>query len=238
MKYSQKRIRDFYKSSLGIKVTTVLRCVVKNFFSGLMRHKTVLMLGCVETSLCEKLIQKNMILNCILKEFFSGALSKKVEFENSIVVKGNDLPFLNHSMDYVVLLHSLEFVSNDDAFLDEVLRVMNADGELLIIVPNRQGLWSWFDSTPFGFGQPYSMKQLNDLLLSKGLDISSKSHALFLPPSLLNKGYPPLKYLDSLCLKYFKKMSGLNIIHARKRSAVVLMKPVMQEGGIKVKEKY
>ena len=238
MKYTQKKIKDFYKSSLGIKVADILKCVFKFFFSNIQRHKTVLTLGCAEPAFFENLMQKNMVLNCILSEFSSCALSKRGVLENSAVVKGDDLPFLNHSMDYVVLLHALEFVSNDDAFLDEVLRVMNSDGELLIIVPNRQGLWSWFDSTPFGFGRPYSMKQLNDLLLSKGFDISSKSHALFLPPTLLNKKYASLKFLDALCLKYFKKMSGLNIIHARKRNSVVLMKPVMQEEGVKVKEKY
>jgi alpha-ketoglutarate-dependent 2,4-dichlorophenoxyacetate dioxygenase len=38
------------------------------------------------------------------------------------------------------------------------------EGRLLLIVPNRRGIWARLDSTPFGHGRPYSRGQLERLL--------------------------------------------------------------------------
>ena len=40
--------------------------------------------------------------------------------------------------------------------LREMWRVLAPEGRLLIIVPNRRGVWARFDTTPFGHGRPYS----------------------------------------------------------------------------------
>jgi hypothetical protein len=44
--------------------------------------------------------------------------------------------------------------------LNECWRVLGPGGKALFIVPNRAGLWSRSDSTPFGFGRPYTSGQL------------------------------------------------------------------------------
>jgi len=53
----------------------------------------------------------------------------------------------------------------------------------MFIVPNRAGLWSRNDRTPFGHGRPYSMTQLENQLKAHDFTPGRHVSALFLPPS-------------------------------------------------------
>ena len=54
---------------------------------------------------------------------------------------------------------------------------------MLFVVPNRAGLWSRSDRTPFGFGQPYSTTQLENQLRAHHFVPENHCSALYLPPS-------------------------------------------------------
>ena len=49
---------------------------------------------------------------------------------------------------------------NPRELLREMWRVLAPNGRLLIVVPNRRGLWARVDTTPFGYGSPFSRSQL------------------------------------------------------------------------------
>jgi SAM-dependent methyltransferase len=66
--------------------------------------------------------------------------------------------------------------------LREVWRVLAAGGRLLLIVPNRRGIWARTDRTPFGQGLPYSPPQLSRLLRDNLFTPIQASQALFIPP--------------------------------------------------------
>lgn len=93
-----------------------------------------------------------------------------------------DLPFADLSMDRVLLVHALECVEQVRPFLREVWRVMADSGRLLIVVPNRRGLWAATERTPFGHGRPYSPSQLSGLLRENLLTPLVTRQALFVPP--------------------------------------------------------
>ena len=63
-------------------------------------------------------------------------------------------PLATGFVDRLVLLHGLETSDNPGAVLEEAHRVLGPGGRALFIVPNRTGLWSRRDGTPFGFGRP------------------------------------------------------------------------------------
>ncbi len=48
--------------------------------------------------------------------------------------------------------------------LKEIWRVLSPAGRVVIVVPNRRGVWARFEHTPFGTGRPFSRSQLNELL--------------------------------------------------------------------------
>ncbi len=85
--------------------------------------------------------------------------------------------------DKLIVLHGLETSENPSALLEECWRVLAPGGRALFIVPNRAGLWSRRDGTPFGFGRPYSLSQLEAQL--KRHDFSPERHlaSLFAAPS-------------------------------------------------------
>ena len=71
----------------------------------------------------------------------------------------------------------------DAAVLAEAHRVLGPGGKALFIVPNRSGLWARRDATPFGFGRPYSLGQLEVQMRRHDFTPERHAAALFAPPS-------------------------------------------------------
>lgn len=94
----------------------------------------------------------------------------------------DSLPFPDLSFDRALLVHGLEQADNARRMLREVWRVLKDDGSLLVVVPNRTGLWAYLETTPFGHGQPYSFGQLGRLLAASMFRVERRDVALYLPP--------------------------------------------------------
>ena len=75
-----------------------------------------------------------------------------------------ELPFAEGAFDRVLLVHAVEFSEHLRPMLREIWRVLAGGGRLLVVVPNRRGLWARLERTPFGHGHPYSPWQLETLL--------------------------------------------------------------------------
>ena len=61
-----------------------------------------------------------------------------------------DLPLPDLSMDRVLIVHALESAEQVRPLLREAWRILSDSGRLIIVVPNRRGLWARFEQTPFG----------------------------------------------------------------------------------------
>ena len=92
-------------------------------------------------------------------------------------------PLETGSVDKLVVMHGLETSDHPFALLQECYRVLGPGGRGLFVVPNRVGLWARSDHTPFGYGRPYSLGQLEALLKSHGLIPERHVGALYAPPS-------------------------------------------------------
>ncbi|MBX9596879.1 MAG: methyltransferase domain-containing protein [Roseomonas sp.] len=100
----------------------------------------------------------------------------------ALVAEEEALPFADASIDRILLVHGLEAAENARRLLREAWRVLRDDGRLIIVVPNRLGLWAQLERTPFGHGQPYSTGQLTRLLARHLFRVEARDAALFLPP--------------------------------------------------------
>jgi SAM-dependent methyltransferase len=100
----------------------------------------------------------------------------------SLTAEEDALPFPDLLFDRVLLVHGLEAADNARRMLREVWRVLKDDGRLLVIVPNRSGMWAYWESTPFGHGQPYSIGQLGRLLAASLFRVERRDSALWMPP--------------------------------------------------------
>ncbi|EPX86753.1 class I SAM-dependent methyltransferase [Salipiger mucosus] len=86
-------------------------------------------------------------------------------------------------VDRLILMHGLETSERPTELLDECYRVLGPGGEVLFIVPNRSGLWARSDATPFGYGRPYSISQLDAQLKAHDFTRINYASVLYQPPS-------------------------------------------------------
>ncbi|SMO63657.1 class I SAM-dependent methyltransferase [Paracoccus laeviglucosivorans] len=92
-------------------------------------------------------------------------------------------PLDTGSVDRLVMLHALEVAEHPGALLSEAWRVLGPGGRMLIMTPNRAGLWARSDATPFGFGRSYTTGQLEAQARSARFVTERSGAALYIPPS-------------------------------------------------------
>lgn len=86
-------------------------------------------------------------------------------------------------VDKLIMLHGLESSERPALLLEEAWRVLGPGGKALFVVPNRAGLWSRSDATPFGYGRPYTLGQLESQLKAHDFVPSRHNAALYRMPS-------------------------------------------------------
>lgn len=92
-------------------------------------------------------------------------------------------PIETGHIDRLIVMHGLETSERSSQLLSECWRTLGPGGKALFIVPNRAGLWSRSDHTPFGYGRPYTPRQL-EVQLKDHLFLPERHRAaLFQPPS-------------------------------------------------------
>ncbi|MDC3087293.1 class I SAM-dependent methyltransferase, partial [Paracoccaceae bacterium] len=126
-------------------------------------------------------------------------------------------PVNTSSADLILISHGLEVSDNQDLLLQEVRRVLKDNGKLVILVPNRTGFWARSDSTPFGYGKPYSISQLTSLLRKNQFQIDTITPNLYGFPAKGGYGLKSLFLWEKLGRKlnsFF--LGGLLIVEARK----------------------
>jgi SAM-dependent methyltransferase len=101
---------------------------------------------------------------------------------HSVMVEEAMLPLPDASVDRLLGVHCLEGSERTGALLREMWRVLTPEGRLLLVVPNRRGIWARLDTTPFGHGRPYSRAQLERLLGDALFTPLEWTSALFMPP--------------------------------------------------------
>src|SRR5918998_3999962 len=92
------------------------------------------------------------------------------------------MPLPDASIDRVLVVHALETVESPTELLHEVWRILTPGGRIIVVAPNRRGLWARMDTTPFGHGQPFSRSQLNRLMRETLFSPEGWAETLYVPP--------------------------------------------------------
>ena len=122
------------------------------------------------------------------------------------------LPLLPSSLDALLLVHALEGTSEQAALLDESWDALKGNGQFVLIVPHRGSIWSARETTPFGYGQPYSVNQIKMMLKDHHFDINKIYRALAAPP--LRLFFSPR--VATLIERLAHPLGGVLIVDARK----------------------
>jgi SAM-dependent methyltransferase len=92
------------------------------------------------------------------------------------------MPLPEAAVDRVLLVHALEMSDDPEGLLREVWRVLAPSGRMMAVIPNRRGVWTRTDKTPFGHGRPYSRSQITELLRQTWFTPTAWGEALYVPP--------------------------------------------------------
>ena len=147
----------------------------------------------------------------------------------SAVADPERLPFADALFDDAVLIHALELVERPRVVLRELWRVLSPAGRLVLVVPNRAGVWARVEALPFGRGHPYGRSALTRLLDDAMFEIEHWSTALAAPP------VARLRWLEGTLARFAPTLGGVHVVGARKvdglsptgRVAVARLKPAI-----------
>jgi SAM-dependent methyltransferase len=136
----------------------------------------------------------------------------------SALVEEDRLPLRDNSVDRLLVTHCLEVAERVGPLLRELWRVLAPEGRLLIIVPNRRGVWARLDTTPFGNGRPYSRSQLEGLLEQSLFTPIDWGSALYLPPFDKRMLLRSAMAWERIGSRLWPAFGGVLIVEARKET--------------------
>jgi SAM-dependent methyltransferase len=126
------------------------------------------------------------------------------------------LPLPDTCLDRILLVHGLETSDAASGLLRECWRVLRDDGRLMVVVPNRIGVWAHFDHTPFGQGRPYSRGQVARLLEQRLFRVTRREAALFVPPFPWRMLLGGAGLWDRMGRRLARRLAGVMLIEAEK----------------------
>jgi hypothetical protein len=95
--------------------------------------------------------------------------------------------------------------------------VLADGGKLLIVAPNRRGIWARLDRTPFGTGRPYTPSQLHRLLRDTMFTPVATGTALFVPPFQSRFVLRSAPFWENLGQRWFPTFAGVVLVEASKQ---------------------
>lgn len=208
-------LREFYETALGQMARRMIRRRIRTIWPNL-RGQIVLGVGYTTPYLRPFQEEADRVMAVMPA---SQGVSFWPQEGPGLVALADEanLPFGDMTVDRVLLVHGLEGTEQLRPMMREIWRILAGGGRVLVVVPNRRGLWARADWTPFGHGFPYSASQLKQMLRDTMFVPERTSHALFMPPlrsRFLLKTAPAWEEVGG---RWFKAFAGVTMIEASKQ---------------------
>ncbi|WP_210493634.1 class I SAM-dependent methyltransferase [Microvirga antarctica] len=135
----------------------------------------------------------------------------------SALVDPLTMPLPDACIDRVLLIHALETVESPSELLHEIWRILTPGGRIIMVAPNRRGLWARMDTTPFGYGQPYSRSQLKSLMRQTWFSPEGWAETLYVPPLRNRLLLRTAQAWEQIGIGFSLPFAGLHIVEATKQ---------------------
>src|SRR6266852_7547141 len=214
-------LRDFYRSVLGQVARRMIRRAIQRVWPDLHGMR---LLGIGYATPFLSALSGETERTIAVMPATLGVLRWPPEGRNLVTLADEgELPFADYSIDRVVLVHAIETSDEVRAMLKEIWRVLAGGGRVLIVAPNRRGIWARLDRTPFGSGRPYTMSQLSQLLRDELFTPVGSDTALYIPPVRKRMMLRSAPAWERIGKRWFPTFAGLVLIEANKQ---IYAKPV------------
>jgi SAM-dependent methyltransferase len=207
-------LRDFYATPLGQTARRVLRARLRALWPD-VKGMNVLGLGYAVPYLGVFRGEAGRVLAAMPAS--QGVLPWPASGSGLTMLAGeSELPLPDLSMDRILLVHALECTEMVRPLMREIWRVLADGGRLIVVVPNRTGLWARFERTPFGHGRPYSSRQVAQLLRDSMFTPVERRPALFLPPVRSRMAMAMAPAFENIGARWLPALGGVLLAEAAK----------------------
>ncbi|MFH1158573.1 MAG: methyltransferase domain-containing protein [Pseudomonadota bacterium] len=208
-------LKEFYDTVQGRVVQRILRQHIRNFWPD-ARGQRVAGLGYAVPYLRCFIGEAERVI--ALMPMQQGAVFWPPEGRGLVgICDEAELPVESNSVDRLLIIHAMNSVESVDALLQEAWRVLVGQGRLIVIVPNRSGIWARMDNTPFGHGTPYSLGQIRNFLKDYMFVPEQAERALFFPPASSRLMLTLSAAWEKIGRRLFNAFGGVNIVEATKQ---------------------
>jgi hypothetical protein len=225
-------LRQFYATPFGDMVRSLLASTLITVWPE-AKGDTLLGIGYATPYLDPYLSQAAPVMVCMPAG--QGAAYWPPSRPNLVFMANEaELPLQENSVNRILLAHSIENSAQMSWMMREVWRVLTPGGRMLAMVPNRLGAWSRSSRSPFGYGHPFSMAQLRDLISENQFTVTRSASALFVPPVRMNmvaRMAPKIERVGKLICPFF---GGVLFVEAEKQVYAGIRQPVQAKQGYRV----
>ena len=220
-------LRDFYDTRLGQVTRHLIRRRIRSIWPDL-QGQSLLGVGYATPFLRQYREEAERVL--AVMPAGQGVLPWPPEGRNLVALADEtELPLPDNSVDRLLLVHALENSEEVRPLLREAWRVLASGGRLLVVVPNRVGLWARFEDTPFGHGSPYSPQQLSRLLRDSLFSPRQFRRGLFMPPFKVRTMLRLSGWLERAGARWWPRLAGVHLVEAEKQIYAATPIPVRQK---------
>jgi len=208
-------LRDFYRSALGQVARRMIRRAIQRVWPDLHGMR---LLGIGYPTPFLSALSPDTERTVALMPASLGVLGWPPEGRNVVALADEgELPFADYSIDRVLLVHALETCEQVRPMLREIWRVLAGGGRLLVVAPNRRGIWARLERTPFALGRPYTMGQLSQLLRDEQFTPVGTDTALFVPPARRRMILRSAPAWERIGQRWFARVAGVVLVEATKQ---------------------
>lgn len=225
-------LKAFYSSPLGLFTSHAITRKLRRVWPE-AKDEVMLGLGFALPYLTPYMAQAERIIACMPAQ--QGVVHWPPQARNlSLLTDEAELPLPDNSIHRVLVVHALENSEHTRNMLSEIWRVLTPTGRLLVVVPNRLGVWARSPASPFAYGHPYLSGQLKQMLSEHSFTPLWSSSALFFPPSERRFMLRSARFLEAVGEFFFPAFGGVLMIEAEKR----IYAPIMQQATRATRKLY
>ena len=217
-------LRQFYASNFGKAAENFVGKALRELWPQVNPDDTVLGIGYCAPYF-EDMGHAGLSLVCMPAH--QGAAYWPVGGANRVFLSHeSDLPLPDNSVNRVLLVHSIEHTETLSWMIEDIWRVLTPGGRVIAVVPNRLGSWSRSSRSPFGYGRPFNMAQLRDLMTRHQFTLTGSRSALFMPPLRIRLLWRVADKIERLGRLLFPFFGGVLLVEAEKQLYASIREPV------------
>ncbi len=208
-------LKEFYATALGEIACHSIRQSIRTIWP-VAKGDVVLGIGFTHPYLLHGMEHAERVISCMPAP--QGVIHWPNDRPNlTFLADEGELPLADNSINRVLVIHALENSEQVRRMMQEIWRVLTPTGRVLVVVPNRRGIWARSAISPFANGRPYTFQQLRDLLFDNSLTPLQTRSALFFMPTRWQFLLRSAKYLDRIGRFFYRYFGGVIVMEAEKQ---------------------